>query len=119
MSILTEPVPVYATMITGATGLAVGALLARQVARDKIAMARRLHKLAVQYETEADQAYAKTRALTEPTQSVPIIELIPPSRSTADARRGDGCGRTAYRPRRATARLGRRRDDASVRARRP
>ena len=81
MSILTEPVPVYATMITGATGLLVGAVLARQVARDKIAMARRLHTLAVRYEAEADQAYAKTRALTEPTQSVPIIELIPPSRS--------------------------------------
>ena len=48
MSILTDPVPVYATMVTGATGLLVGALLARQVARDKIAMARRLHKLAVQ-----------------------------------------------------------------------
>jgi hypothetical protein len=81
MSILTEPVPVYATMITGATGLVVGALFARQVARDKIAMARRLHTLAVRYEAEADQAYAKTRALTEPTQSVPVIELIPPSRS--------------------------------------
>jgi hypothetical protein len=81
MSILTEPVPVYATMVTGATGLVVGALLARQVARDKIAMARRLHTLAVRYEAEADKAYAKTRALTEPTQSVPVIELIPPSRS--------------------------------------
>ena len=79
--ILTEPVPVYAAMATGATGLIVGALLARQVARDKIRMARKLHNLAVRYETEADQAYAKTRALTEPTQSVPVIELMPPSRS--------------------------------------
>ncbi len=79
--ILTEQVPVYAAMATGATGLIVGALLAREVARDKLRMARRLMNIAVQYETEADHTYAKTRALTEPTQSVPVIELIPPSRS--------------------------------------
>jgi hypothetical protein len=67
--------------ITGANlFLRAGSVVARQVAatdRDGQAAA----PLAVRYEAEADQAYAKTRALTEPTQSVPVIELIPPSRS--------------------------------------
>ena len=81
MSILTEPVPVYATMVTGATGLLVGAVLARQVARDNLRVGRRLINEALRCEVEARRAHATARALTEPTGPISTIELFPPSRS--------------------------------------
>lgn len=78
--IIPQYMPAIIATGTGLVGLTVGAVFATATARDKLRMARRLMKIAVQYEAEADRTYTNIKALTEPTRSVPTIELFPPSR---------------------------------------
>jgi hypothetical protein len=77
--ILSEQVPVTVAMGIGAAGLLAGSALATAIARDKLRMSRRLMKIAVQYEAEADRTYATIRALTEPTGPISTVELFPPT----------------------------------------
>jgi hypothetical protein len=77
--IISQYMPAIVATGAGLVGLAIGATFATATARDKLRMARRLMKIAVQYEAEADRTYAKIRALTEPTQSVPTVDLFPPT----------------------------------------
>jgi hypothetical protein len=79
-TILGTQIPTAAAMGVGAVGLIAGAAFAAFAARDKLDKARRLMAIAIRYESEADRTYAKIRALTDPTQSVPVVELFPPTR---------------------------------------
>jgi hypothetical protein len=78
--ILHTPIPTLAAMGVGAVGLIAGATLTAFTVRDKLNKARKLMAIAIRYESEADQTYAKIRALTDPTQSVPVVALFPPTR---------------------------------------
>jgi hypothetical protein len=73
-------IPTAAAMGVGAAGLVAGATFAVLTVRDKLSKARKLMAIAIRYESEADRTYAKIRALTDPTCSVPLVELFPPTR---------------------------------------
>jgi hypothetical protein len=73
---LPSHVPAWAAIALGAGGLTVGYLYKRFADRDILKHAKRLVSLAIRYERDADDTYARTRALVEPTQSVPIVELL-------------------------------------------
>jgi hypothetical protein len=78
--ILHTPIPTLAAMGVGAVGLIAGAAFTAFAIRDKLNKARKLMAIAIRYESEADRTYAKIRALTDPTCSVPVVELFPPTR---------------------------------------
>lgn len=79
-SFMQTQVPVIAAMGVGAAGLLAGIAFATAATRHKLRVARRLVNEALRCEVEANRTYTNVRALTEPTQSVPVIELFPPSR---------------------------------------
>lgn len=79
-SFMQTPVPVIAAMGVGAAGLLAGIAFTAAATRHKLRVARQLVNAALRCEIEARRTYTNVRALTEPTQSVPVIELFPPSR---------------------------------------
>jgi len=78
-TIFGSQIPIAAAMGVGAAGLVAGATFAVLTVRDKLSKARKLMAIAIRYESEADRTYAKIRALTDPTRSVPVVELFPPT----------------------------------------
>lgn len=79
LHILHTPVSASAAMGVGAAGLIAGATLAVLVVREQLAKARRLMKIDIRYKAAADDAYAKMRALMDPTCAVPVVQLFPPT----------------------------------------
>ena len=77
---LSTPIPTAAAVGVGVFGLVSGAAFAVLWVREELAKARRLMAIDIRYKRRADDTYAKIRALTDPTCSVPVVVLFPPTR---------------------------------------
>ena len=76
--------PPWVVIALPAAGFGLGYLYKRYADRDILGHAKRLVAHAIKYERAADDTYARTRALVEPTQSVPTVDLLAASRTPAE-----------------------------------
>lgn len=74
--IIPGEVPVIAAIGLGLVGLGLGIAFGRIGVQDSVDKAKKLMGIAIAYERRADDTYARTRALVEPTQMLPTVQLL-------------------------------------------
>lgn len=82
--IIPGEVPTLAAVGLGVLGLGLGILFDRVSVQGTVDKARKLMEIGIAYERRADRLYAQQRALTEPTQLVPTVELLAATATPAE-----------------------------------